>query len=145
MPQSRPFRHGTFLLLVIAGTACLLPLSVQTGRVVIQPVSGELEESARLTGAGFMRRLMSITVPLAIRGMAAGGILIFVKIIRDLSLVVLLFTPTMPVMSVLAYRYASEGVTQFANAITVVILVLSLIARLIAERLQAKSQPWLKT
>ena len=140
-----PALYGTFAILVIAGTAYLLPFSVQTGRAVIQQVSGELEESARLTGAGFLRRLLAITVPLAIRGMAAGGILIFVKIIRDLSLVVLLFTPTMPVMSVLAYRYASEGFTQYANAITVVILVLSIVATLIASSLQAKSQPWLQS
>ncbi|HMO06167.1 MAG TPA: iron ABC transporter permease [Paracoccaceae bacterium] len=139
-----PALYGTFALLVIAATAYLLPFSMQTGRAVIQQVSGELEESARLTGASFARRLAAITVPLAIRGLTAGGILIFVKIIRDLSLVVLLFTPTMPVMSVLAYRYASEGFTQFANAITVVILVLSILATLIANRLQAKSQPWLK-
>ncbi|MFE3836140.1 ABC transporter permease [Pseudogemmobacter sonorensis] len=139
-----PALYGTFALLVIAATAYLLPFSVQTGRAVIQQVSGELEESARLTGAGFARRMLAITVPLAVRGLVAGGILIFVKIIRDLSLVVLLFTPTMPVMSVLAYRYASEGFTQFANAITVVILVLSILATLLADRLQAKSQPWLK-
>lgn len=139
-----PALYGTFALLVIAGTAYLLPFSVQTGRAVIQQVGGELEESARITGAGFFRRLVSITVPLAIRGLSAGGILIFVKIIRDLSLVVLLFTPTMPVLSVLAYRYASEGFGQFANAITVVILVISITATLIANRLQAKSQPWLK-
>lgn len=139
-----PALYGTFALLVIAGTAYLLPFSVQTGRAVIQQVSGELEESARITGAGFFRRLAAITVPLAIRGLTAGGILIFVKIVRDLSLVVLLFTPTMPVMSVLAYRYASEGFAQFANAITVVILVISIVATLIATRLQAKSQPWLK-
>lgn len=140
-----PALYGTFLLLVIAGTAYLVPFSVQTGRAVIQQVSGELDESARLTGAGLARRLWAITVPLAVRGLAAGGILIFVKIIRDLSLVVLLFTPTMPVMSVLAYRYASEGFTQFANAITCVILVLSVAATLLAERLQARSQPWLKS
>lgn len=140
-----PALYGTFALLVIAGTAYLVPFSVQTGRAVIQQVGGELEESARLTGASFARRLWSITVPLAVRGLAAGGILIFVKIIRDLSLVVLLFTPTMPVMSVLAYRYASEGFTQFANAITCVILVLSIAATLLAERLQARSQPWLKS
>ena len=139
-----PALYGTFALLVIAGTAYLLPFSVQTGRAVIQQVSGELEESARLTGAGFARRLAQITVPLAIRGLTAGGILIFVKIIRDLSLVVLLFTPTMPVLSVLAYRYASEGFGQFANAITVVILFLSIAATLLANRLQSKSQPWLQ-
>jgi iron(III) transport system permease protein len=127
-----------------------LPVRMQTlstrlfGMIEVGQVSGELEESARLTGASLGRRMMAITVPLAVRGLAAGGILIFVKIIRDLSLVVLLFTPTMPVMSVVAYRYASEGFTQFANAITVVILVISIIATLIANRLQAKSQPWLK-
>ncbi len=139
-----PALYGTFALLVIAGTAYLLPFSVQTGRAVIQQVGGELEESARITGASFARRLFAITVPLAIRGLAAGGILIFVKIVRDLSLVVLLFTPTMPVLSVVAYRYASEGFGQFANAITVVILFISIAATLIANRLQSKSQPWLQ-
>ena len=139
-----PALYGTFALLVIAGTAYLLPFSVQTGRAVIQQVGGELEESARITGARFAHRLAAITVPLAIRGLSAGGILIFVKIIRDLSLVVLLFTPTMPVLSVVAYRYASEGFAQFANAITVVILFISIAATLIANRLQSKSQPWLK-
>ncbi|MFQ6548125.1 ABC transporter permease [Aestuariibius sp. 2305UL40-4] len=139
-----PALYGTFALLVIAGTAYLLPFSVQTGRAVIQQVGGELEESARITGASFPRRLFAITVPLAIRGLAAGGILIFVKIVRDLSLVVLLFTPTMPVLSVVAYRYASEGFGQFANAITVVILFISIAASLIASWLQTKSQPWLK-
>lgn len=64
---------------------------------------------------------------------------------RDLSLVVLLFTPTTPLLSVLAYRYASEGFTQFANAITIVILVISIAATLLANQLQAKSQPWLKS
>jgi len=139
-----PTLYGTFALLVIAATAYLLPFSVQTGCAVIQQVSGELDESARITGAGFVRRLIGITLPLALRGMVAGGLLTFVKIIRDLSLVVLLFTPTMPVMAVLAYRYASEGFMQFAHAITVVILVLSISATLIAQRLQDKAQPWLK-
>ena len=139
-----PALYGTFALLVIAATAYLLPFAVQTGRAVIQQVGGELEESARITGASLARRLAEITVPLAVRGLAAGGLLIFAKIIRDLSLVVLLFTPTMPVLSVLAYRYASEGFGQFANAITVVILAISIAATLIASRLQARSQPWLK-
>ncbi|MEO1987250.1 MAG: iron ABC transporter permease [Martelella sp.] len=139
-----PALYGTFALLVIAGTAYLVPFSVQTGRAVIQQVSGDLDESARLTGAGFFRRLTAITIPLASRGLGAGAIIVFVKIVRDLSLVVLLFTPTTPLLSVLAYRYASDGFTQFANAITVIILVISIAATLLANRLQTKSQPWLK-
>jgi iron(III) transport system permease protein len=139
-----PALYGTFALLILAGTAYLVPFAIQTGRSVIQQVSGDLEESARLTGAGFLRRLAVITVPLAGRGLSAGALLIFVKMIRDLSLVVLLFSPTTPLLSVLAYRYASEGFDQFAHAITIVILVLSVSTTLIANRMQAKAQPWLK-
>lgn len=139
-----PALYGTFGLLVLAATAYLVPFSIQTGRAVIQQVSGDLDESARLTGAGFFRRLGAITVPLAARGLSAGALIVFVKIVRDLSLVVLLFTPTMPLLSVLAYRYASDGFAQFANAITVVVLVISIAATLLANRIQKKSQPWLQ-
>jgi iron(III) transport system permease protein len=139
-----PALYGTIGLLVLAATAYLVPFAVQTGRAVIQQVGGELEESARLTGAGWLRRLVAVTVPLSVRGIAAGALIVFVKMVRDLSLVVLLFTPTTPLLSVLAYRYASDGFDQFAHAITVVILVLSIVATLIANKLQAKSQPWLK-
>ena len=140
-----PALYGTFALLVIAATASLIPFSAQTGRAVIQQVSGDLEDSARMTGAGFFRRLGAITVPLATRGIIAGALLIFVKIMRELSLVVLLFTPTTPVLAVLAYRYASEGFVQFANAIAVVILAISALATIVANRLQNRSQPWLNS
>jgi iron(III) transport system permease protein len=139
-----PALYGTFWLLVIAGVASLLPFVVQSGRAVLQQVSGELEESARLTGAGFFRRLFAITIPLALRGLMAGAVLVFVKMMRDLDLVVLLFVPTMPVLTVVAYRYASEGFTQFANAITLVMTLISILATLVAERAQRGTQPWLK-
>lgn len=137
-----PALYGTFALLVLAATAYLLPFALQSGRSVMGQIAGDLEESARLTGASFPRRLMAITVPLAIRGLLAGALLVFVKIVRDLSLVVLLFTTTTPVLSVLAFRYANEGFMQYAHAITMTIMTISLAATILAQRLQSKSQPW---
>lgn len=137
-----PALYGTFSILVIAGAAYLLPFAVQAGRSVMGQVSRELEESARLSGASFPRRLWQIFVPLTLRGLLAGALLVFVKIVRDLSLVVLLFTPATPVLTVVAFRYASEGFLQFANAITVIILCISVAATLLANRIQAKTQPW---
>lgn len=137
-----PALYGTFALLVLAGTVYTLPFAVQSGRSAMAQVAGDLEDSARMAGAGFGRRLWAILVPLTLRGLVAGAVLVFVKMVRDLSLVVLLFTPTTPILSVVAYRYASEGFLQFANAITVVITVVSLAATLIAQRLQGASQPW---
>jgi iron(III) transport system permease protein len=96
-----------------------------------------------MTGAGFSRRLVAVFLPLTARSLLAGGTLTFVKILRDLSLVVLLFTPATPVLSVLAYRYASEGFLQFGNAITALITVIALASTLVAQRLQGRAEPWL--
>lgn len=137
-----PSLYGTFALLVLAATAHNLPYAVQAGRSVLGQISADIEESARLTGASFLTRMIFIICPLAIRGLLAGAILVFVKMVRDLSLVVLLFTATSPVLSMVAYRYASEGFMQFANAITLVILVICLAASLLAHVLQNRVQKW---
>ena len=49
---------------------------------------------------------------------------------------------TSPVLSMVAYRYASEGFMQFANAITLVILVICLAASLAAHLIQTRVQKW---
>jgi iron(III) transport system permease protein len=139
-----PALYGTFTLLVIAGIAYTLPFSVQSGRASMVQIAGDIEDAATLAGAGLARRLLSIYLPLTLRGLLAGAVLVFVKMVRDLSLVVLLFTPALPVLSVVAYRYASEGFLQHANAITALITLISIAATLLAQRLQGTQQPWIK-
>jgi iron(III) transport system permease protein len=137
-----PALYGTFALLVIAGAAATLPFAAQSGRSAMSQVAGELEEAATMAGANFIRRLGRIFLPLTIRGLLAGAVLVFVNMARDLSLVVLLVTPTTPLLSVLAFRYASEGFAQFSYAITIIIAVISVAATMLARRAQGLAQPW---
>ena len=137
-----PSLYGTFAILVIAGIAASLPFAFQTSKSALGQVSGDLEEAALISGAGTAQRLRRIVFPLASRGIVSGGILVFVTMVRDLSLVVLLVTPATPLLSVMTYRYASEGFTQHANAITLVIATVSVAATLLARRLQGARQPW---
>ncbi|MCG8353087.1 MAG: iron ABC transporter permease [Chloroflexales bacterium] len=137
-----PALYGTFALLVIAGAAATLPFAAQSGRSAMSQVAGELEEAATMIGANFVRRLGRIFLPLTIRGLLAGAVLVFVNMTRDLSLVVLLVTPTTPLLSVLAFRYASEGFAQFAYAITMIIAIISVTATILARRAQGLAQPW---
>jgi iron(III) transport system permease protein len=137
-----PALYGTFALLVIAGAAATLPFAAQSGRSAMSQVAGELEEAATMIGANFVRRLGRIFLPLTIRGLLAGAVLVFVNMARDLSLVVLLVTPTTPLLSVLAFRYASEGFAQFAYAITMIIAIISVTATILARRAQGLAQPW---
>jgi iron(III) transport system permease protein len=123
-----PALYGTKLLLALALTAAMLPFAVQTGRATVAQISGDIDEAARMTGAGFFRRLAAITMPLAVRGLAAGLLISFVNVIGDLAITILLYTPTSPLLAVLSYSYASDGFHQFANAVTLVILVISMLA-----------------
>jgi iron(III) transport system permease protein len=137
-----PSLYGTFALLVIAGAAYALPFASQAGRSAMSQVSTDLEEAAVMSGARFPRRLGGIVLPLTARSMIAGAVLVFVNMVRDISLVILLVTPATPLLSVVIFGYAAEGFTQFANAITVIIAFISIGATLLARRLQGATQPW---
>ena len=135
-----PALYDTPWLLALALTAASLPFAVQTGRATVAQIAGDVDEAARMTGAGFFRRLGAITLPLASRGMIAGGLLAFVNVVGDLAIVVLLYTPQTPVLSVLSYRYASDGFHQFANAVTLVILIVSVLATVLAHTLKGRAR-----
>lgn len=135
-----PALYGTIWLLALALIASSLPFAVQTGRATVAQIGGEIDEAARMTGASLPRRLAAITLPLASKGVIAGALLVFVNVIGDLAIVVLLYTPQVPVLSVLSYRYASDGFHQFANAVTLMILALSILATLLAQALKGRDQ-----
>ncbi|WP_019611226.1 iron ABC transporter permease [Nocardiopsis sp. CNS-639] len=137
-----PSLYGTFAILVLAGIAATIPFSVRSGTSALSQVSRDVEESAVMAGAGLMRRIGAVIAPLTARGLFTGGVLVFVQMVRDLSLVVLLATPAMPVLAVLTYQYSSENFTQLANAVTVVIAVISVAATVIARRFEGAAQPW---
>ncbi|REE02900.1 iron ABC transporter permease [Citricoccus nitrophenolicus] len=137
-----PSLYGTFTILVMAGIAATIPFAVRSGTAAMSQVSTDIEESAVMAGAGLVRRLRSVIAPLTARGLFTGGVLVFVQMVRDLSLVVLLATPAMPVLAVLTYQYSSENFTQLANAVTVIIAVISVGATLAARRFEGAAQPW---
>jgi iron(III) transport system permease protein len=137
-----PALYGTFLLLVLASAIYNLPFAAQAGRTAVGQISGELEEAAIMAGASFPRRLIDIFVPLASRGLIAGALLVFVNTVRELALVVLLAPLTLPLLSIITFRYAADGFAQFANAITVIIVLICVVATLAARRLQGAAQPW---
>ena len=139
-----PALYGTPAILVIAGVAATLPFAVQSVVSARAQIAPELEDSARIAGAGPPRVLAAITLPLALPKLIAGFVLVFVKMVRDLDLVILLYTPQLPLLTVVAFRYASDGFAQFAHAVTVVILLVSVLAHLAASGFGRATQPWLR-
>ena len=77
--------YGSFALLILADAMLFVPFAVVAMRTTFGQIEPALEESARSLGAGALRTLWRVTLPLARPGLAAAGVLVFAFVLGDLS------------------------------------------------------------
>jgi iron(III) transport system permease protein len=119
-----PALYGTFALLVVVSVAKHIPYSSRSGVSAMLQVGRELEEAAQVAGAGLWRRFRKIVFPLTSSGFISGFLLTFITTMRELSLIVLLVTPTTMVLATQTMRYKENGDDQMANAVIIILIVL---------------------
>ena len=79
----------TWRAVVAAMMVMSLPLLVRSARVAFEEVSPRLEAIARTLGAGEARVLMTVTLPLATRGIVAGLLLAFARALGEFGATIL--------------------------------------------------------
>jgi molybdate transport system permease protein len=79
----------TWRAVVVAMMVMSLPLLVRTARVAFEAVNPRLEAVARTLGAGEVRVLRTVTLPLAARGIAAGLLLAFARALGEFGATIL--------------------------------------------------------
>ena len=111
--------YGTIWMLLIAYIAHYIPFGVRTTTAGLLQLSMELEESSRIHGASWIGTLRRVVVPLLKPALAAGWILLFVEIIRSLSLSILLYSNDSVVMPVVIYDLYETGAYPALSAFSV--------------------------
>lgn len=119
-----PPLYGTFALLVVVSVAKHIPYSSRTGVSAMLQVGRELEEAAQVAGANIWQRFRRIIFPLTSSGFVSGFLLTFITTMRELSLIILLVTPTTMVLATQTMRYKENGDDQMANAVIIILIVL---------------------
>ncbi len=119
-----PALYGTFALLVVVSVAKHIPYSSRSGVSAMLQVGRELEEAAQVAGAGVWKRFRQIIFPLTSSGFVSGFLLTFITTMRELSLIILLVTPTTMVLATQTMRYKENGDDQMANAVIIILIVL---------------------
>ncbi len=125
-----PALYGTFTLLVLVSVFKRLPYSVRTGTSAVTQIGQELEEAAEIQGASWFRRIHRVVLPLATSGVVAGMMVSFVGIMRELSLIILLITPTTRVLMTLGFRYAEEDQIQLGNTLVLLVTFITILGEL---------------
>ena len=91
--------YGTLWILWLAYLTVFLPLGVRTIASVVLQLDKSLEEAAKVTGAGRLYMIRTITAPLLKPGLIAAWLLMFIVSVRELGASILLVGPDSRVIS----------------------------------------------
>ncbi|KRB61513.1 ABC transporter permease [Rhizobium sp. Root708] len=145
-----PFLHvtvyGTIWIIFIAYLSSFFAVSLKPVVSAFHQLDPSLEEAARLSGAGFFRRLFDIIVPLVAPAAGASVILVFLIACNELTISALLWSAGTQTLGVAIYNLDDSGSSDLASALSVLVVVMvvsmMLVLELLAKRLPAGVIPW---
>ncbi len=117
--------YGTLFLLLVAYITRDMPIAQRNIAAAMLAVSPDLEESARMSGASWLRTMFHIVVPLLKSGIAAGWLLLFIVYLRELGQSILLSGAGTETFSVALYRMTRPVQTAAFAVVQVVILLVA--------------------
>ncbi len=130
--------------------AVLWGLTLLIGILSIAPLTAQIErsldEAAQIFGAGFLRRMRDILMPLAAPSAMAGTILVFLTALNEIQVSILLVTSGTQTLGPMIVFLDEGGSSTLAAAVgclmIVVVLGFMLLASLFARRLPEGVLPW---
>jgi molybdate/tungstate transport system permease protein len=114
---------GSFAGIVVAMLFVSAPFTVNAARIGFEAVDPRLEMVARTLGMGPWKALLTVTLPLAWRGIATGLTLTFARSISEFGAVVLLVYYPMTVPVKIYEMFLRFGLDDAASAATLLLLV----------------------
>jgi iron(III) transport system permease protein len=127
--------YGTLFIILLAYVGRFVPLGVRAGNTALQQVDPSLEETARITGAGWGRTMMGVTLPLIRPGLFAGWLLVFVPALQELSASILLFSSDSITLAVAVYNLYETGHLEPVAALAILNVLIIAAAIWLARRI----------
>jgi iron(III) transport system permease protein len=130
--------YGTLLILFIAYVTRYMPYGMRYASSSLAQVSTELEDSARMSGAGWFDTFRRVIIPLMMPGILAGWVYVMIVSIRELSSSILLYSSNTRVLSVVIWELWANGETGVLAALGVVMVAALMVLVAIAYKLGAR-------
>ncbi|WP_289284245.1 MULTISPECIES: iron ABC transporter permease [unclassified Methylophaga] len=122
------FLYQTLTLLVLAYVMRFLPLAVGSIRSTSERLDPSLVKAARLLGASRKEAFRRITLPLSIRGIVAGGALVFLEVMRELPATLILSPLDFETLATYLWRVYEAGYFGQAAIPGLLLVVISALA-----------------
>lgn len=138
--------YGTLGLILFAYLTRFQALALRPAAAAAARLDPTLDEAARGMGAGPIRRLLRVHLPPLAPALAAGGILVALTAVNEVTVSSLLYGPGTQTLGVLVFGLQESGQSPLASAVSCLALLLMATlmaaATLAARRLPAGTLPW---
>ncbi|MDO1584419.1 ABC transporter permease [Rhizobium oryzicola] len=138
--------YGTLWIILLAYCSAFLSVSLRPVVSAFRQLDPSLEEAARLAGAGFIRRMIDILMPLMAPACGASVILVFLIASHELTVSALLWSAGTQTLGVAIYNLDDSGSFNLASALSVLVVVMVIavmaVLELVADRLPKGVVPW---
>ena len=114
---------GTPIMLLLGFIVVVTPIATRAVEGGVLQISAELEESARISGASRITTFFTVVLPLVLPSFLAGWFIAGIGVAGNLSLPVLLSSPTMQTVAVQAYDLYRQGYASEAAALFLLLML----------------------
>lgn len=125
--------YGTIWIILLAYFSSFFAVSLKPMVSAFLQFDPSLEEAARLSGAGFWRRLTDIILPLVGPAAGASVILVFLIACNELTVSALLWSAGTQTLGVLIYNLDDSGSFDLASALSVLVVIMVIFLMLLLE------------
>jgi iron(III) transport system permease protein len=119
--------YGTLWILLLAFVTAHIPVAMQFVSSALHRIHTDLEDASRMAGRAWLGTLRRIDLPLMRPALVGGWLLMYVVILREISLVILLYNPSTVVLSVGLMDVWSSGFYPELAVYSLLLLVLGLV------------------
>lgn len=141
--------YGSLAVVGLGLVVAVTPIATRAVQPALIQINRELEEASRVSGAGSMRMVFGVVLPLIMPSFLAGWFVVAIVISGNLAIPILLSSSQSPTVPLMVYQLYSQGQTSAAAALFVVVLgglvagllLVSLLGRLLNRRLGRAASP----
>ena len=131
--------HGTIAPLILGLLIRDLPIGVHVMRNALTETDSTMADAARISGAGWLRTFLRISLPLQMPALTLVFLILFAGAIRDVGTIILVAPPGFQTLSLQTFNYISNSQFEMATVLGTIVallaLAISVLAHLLGRRL----------
>jgi iron(III) transport system permease protein len=129
---------GTWMILVLAYFIRKVPYSIKTTASLLQQIDPAIEEASINLGVSPVKSFVRVVIPVMLPGIIAGGIIMWVTTLAELSSTIVLYYGPWATMTVEVFQRIGSGDFGPASAYATILIISVLIPLFILNRVSGK-------